>query len=355
MKRVAVDPVLWARLVIGAGGLPRTVQASLTTLSLLMSASGSVRNAVAHLVRVSSRARSTISEHLGMAQATGWLSCVERGGFRVGGGTPSVYQASVPIEVWDRREELLAVVTPEEPDQSALPTFALGTVIAASEHVGPSSGFSSPKINQSILHEGKSTPQVSDSSTVSTATDPVVAAVIEELGALTGRMVSPAWAARCVSQIMRHRQVRHPIAYLVKTLQNAAQDGTLEERFLPEPQAPTPPPSPTGTLASSSPGSAEPEIRHQPPAMSDEEHLVPSEALASTEPDPADPAPVDRPVPSLPEPEQEQTIYRPKGRTLSGLGVTGARELLRLREQFEQRKSTNALDHRKPLPVGIAA
>lgn len=141
MERVAVEPGLWARLIVGAADLPRTVQASLNTLGLLMSPSGSVRNAVAHLTYLAARSRSTISEHLGAAQTGGWLTCLERGGNRVDGATPSVYQATVPVEVWHRRQELLAAFT-QNPDQAGLPVFPSGSVIPDHGHQKPTSALS---------------------------------------------------------------------------------------------------------------------------------------------------------------------------------------------------------------------
>ncbi|OKI23764.1 hypothetical protein A6A08_03105 [Nocardiopsis sp. TSRI0078] len=257
------------------------------------------------------------------------------------------------MQVWERRAEFLTMLAEQEPDQSELPTFPLGAVIADQGGVGVSSRFSAAKINPSLIIEKT----VDDSATrrsVSSAqaqgeTDPVIAAVIEELAAHTGRVVSPAWAARCVSQIMRHRSVRHPIAYVVKSLQNAAQDGTLNERFMPaEPE------QPTDTSDEGHKPSPAPEV--QPSAeAADLLGDAPWDAVSldtfqnQTAPGvtggsapsqtPAFPmysmAEVNEAV-SPEEPPQE--IYRPGGRVLAGLGPTGALELVKLREQFAQRR-----------------
>ncbi|WP_201296842.1 hypothetical protein [Nocardiopsis sp. FR26] len=349
MERVAVDPGLWARLLVGAADLSRTMQASLTTLGLLMSPSGSVRNAVAHLVCLTARSRSTISEHLGAAQAGGWLTCLERGGNRAAGATASVYQATVPAEVWHRRKEFLAVFN-QEPDQADLPVFPSGSVIPAHDHRGPTSEFAAQKINPSIPREEKSAWTSTPSSTAVPDMDPVIAAVIEELAALTGEPVSPAWAARCVSQIMRHRRVRHPIAYVVKTLQNAAEDGTLEERFLPskterplrhdEPEVS--PEAVPEVLAESSTAS---EARGEAPwdtagfgkaSTWAEQEGVPEHADAMHQTLQTSKVDCENKVPDASDLPQE--IYRPGGRVLAGLGHTGARELVRLRQQFAERK-----------------
>ncbi|WP_197024236.1 hypothetical protein [Nocardiopsis sp. CNT312] len=352
MERVALDPASWSRLVVSAAGLSRTVQASLTTLGLLMSPSGSVRNALAHLVGLTDRSRSTISEHLGTAQAQGWLTCLERGGQRADGPRPSVYQATVPAQVWQRREEFLAPFACEEPDQDALPVFPAGSVIPAQDHRGPSSEFSAQKINPSIPQGEAPAAPSKQQVALAPGTDPVIAAVIEELAALADHVVSPAWAARCVSQIMRHRRVRHPIAYVVKTLQNAAGDGTLTERFLP-PQAagrrsgqyPAQEPAPVAdrapeqeSTAASGTGAGEaPWDRSSFPTANGWGHEPETPAAPVAEPD--RPAAQPDAVGSPPEPQEPpQEIYRPGGRVLSGLGETGAKELLRLRRQLAERQ-----------------
>ncbi|WP_306371625.1 hypothetical protein [Nocardiopsis sp. CC223A] len=353
MERIAVSPEMWSRLMAGTADLSRTAQASLMTLRLLMSSSGSVRNAIAHLVALTARSRSTISEHLGAAQAGGWLACLQRGGNRADGPAASVYQATVPLEVWQRREELLAVFA-QEPDQADLPVFSEGSVIPAQAHRGPTSEFSAQKINPSIPQEEMPTWSATQSSAIAPGTDPVVAAVIEELAALTGQLVSPAWAARCVSQILRHRRVRHPIAYLVKTLQNAAEDGTLVERFMPReelrasgsdrqstspPVVKTHPPKPR-------PAPAAPSGVHWDAAGFEQDLSWPDEgppsasALIATTPEKDDTTAIDTPP---------QEIYRPGGRILAGLGQTGAEELLKLRQQFAERKKirSNGSEPRK--------
>jgi hypothetical protein len=351
MERVAVEPGLWARLIVCAADLPRTVQASLSTVGLLMSPSGAVRNVVAHLVCLTARSRPTISEHLGAAQAGGWLTCLERGGNRAAGATASVYQATVPAEVWHRREEFLSVFA-QEPDQTDLPVFPSGSVIPAHGHRGPTSGFPAQKINPFISQEEVTTWSSAQRSTAASDMDPVIAAVIEELAALASELVSPAWAARCVSQIVRHRRVRHPIAYVVKTLQNAAEDGTLAERFLPpEIERPprhsereVPPEAEPGVPAASSAASkalseapwdtadfegtstwAEWEGAPELIAATDQTWQISGFACGST-------------VPEVSDPPQE--IYRPGGRVLAGLGHAGAKELVRLRQQFAERKQS---------------
>lgn len=357
MERVAVDPESWARLTVSAADLPRTVQASLATLGLLMTSSGSVRNAIAHLVCLTARSRSTISEHLGAAQAAGWLTCLERGGNRANGATASVYQATVPAEVWRRREELLGVFE-QEHDQADLPVFPVGFPIPGQEHHGPMSEFSAVKINPSILQQ-ETTSASPSAQGVEPDTDPVIAAVIEELAALTGQLVSPAWAARCVSQIVRHRRVRHPVAYVVKTLQNAAQDATLAERFLPatahrppscsEPAAPAEhEKTPLATRASPT----------APPQEAPWEASTLPSFSAWGERDRAS-APATKVGRKWDHPEERETgpaeglqglaseIYRPKGRTLAGLGPRGAMELARLRQQFAERHQL-----RSQTPVG---
>lgn len=357
MDRVAVDPDAWARLITCASGLPRTVQASLDKLALLMSPSGSVRHALAQLMLITARSRSTVSDHLGTAQATGWLTCVQRGGYRSQGAQPSTYQATVPLQVWERRAEILSVFAEQNQDQAELPAFPLGSVIAVQSASGASSGFSSTKINPSLIIKKSvdSTPsqQAAAGDEESSETDPVIAAVIEELAACTGRMVSPSWAARCVSQIMRHRTVRHPVAYVVKTLQNAAQDGTLTDRFMPsEPDRTAP-----GTEEDISP-SQTPDVQLSPRAT---ELLgdapwddLGSESLSGQEaPDaPWKSASTQQtgvsPVTTLAEEVKDahlkdspQEIYQPGGRVLAGLGRTGALELVKLRKQFAQRRSTH--------------
>ncbi|WP_231391438.1 hypothetical protein [Nocardiopsis sp. CNS-639] len=354
MDRVAVDPNLWTRLITCASGLPRTVQASLDKLALLMSDSGSVRHALSRLMLVTARSRSTVSDHLGSAQADGWLTCVQRGGYRSQGAQPSTYQATVPMQVWERRAELLTMLAEQEPDQSELPTFPQGAVIADQGGVGVSSRFSAAKINPSLIIEktvdGSTTRRSAGSAQAQGETDPVIAAVIEELAAHTGCVVSPAWAARCVSQIMRHRSVRHPIAYVVKSLQNAAQDGTLHERFMPVESEQR-----TGTPGTGYKPSSVPEVQPSAEAVDllgeapwDTVGLEPfagqaasgvSEGLAPLPRIPASctgsAAEADKTVFSE-EPPQE--IYRPGGRILAGLGPTGALELVKLREQFAQRR-----------------
>jgi hypothetical protein len=344
MERVTVNPELWSRLMAGAADLPRTVQASLMTLRLLMSSSGSVRHAITHLVSLTARSRSTVSEHLGTAQAGGWLACLERGGNRANGPIASVYQATVPTEVWQRREEILAMFA-REPDQTDLPVFPDGSIIPAQGHRGPTSEFSAQKINPSILREEAPTWSAGQDSAVDSGTDPVIAAVIEELAALSSQVVSPAWAARCVSQIMRHRRVRHPVAYVVKSLQNAAEDGTLEERFLPreevglrtsghgrqmtsasvEDLAP-PRPQAAAKAPDGAPWDTTATFEQVSPWPVGEQASAATFTVGTPEADDAE----DMPAP--------QEIYRPGGRILAGLGQSGAQELLKLRQQFAERK-----------------
>ncbi|MFV2198199.1 hypothetical protein [Nocardiopsis sp. LOL_012] len=349
MDRVAVDPATWVRLVIAAALLPRTVQASLTALGLLMSPSGSVRNALAHLVGLTDRSRSTISEHLGTAQAQGWLTCLERGGQRADGPRTSVYQATVPAQIWQRREEFLTPFSTEEPDQDALPVFPAGSVIPAQDHRGPSSEFSAQKINPSIPQGEAPAAPPKRQVALAPGTDPVIAAVIEELAALADHVVSPAWAARCVSQIVRHRRVRHPIAYVVKTLQNAARDGTLNERFLPPESAgrrpvedPVPAlddvPAREGSPASRAESGEAPWDRSAFPTANGWDHDPDTPAPAPAA-GPGRPAARPEAVDSPPGPQEPpQEIYRPGGRVLSGLGESGAKELLRLRRQLAERQ-----------------
>ena len=360
MDRVAVDPDLWRRLFTCASGLPRTVQASLDKLSLFMSSSGSVRHALARLMLITARSRSTVSDHLGSAQGSGWLTCVQRGGYRPQGAQPSTYQATVPLHVWERRTEILAMFTEQDQDQTELPVFPLGAVIADQGTDGASSKFSPTKINPSLIIEGTAGKAPSRESASGSEgpceTDPVIAAVIEELAAHTGEIVSPAWAARCVSQIMRHRTVRHPIAYVVKSLQNAAQDGTLAERFMPNepertprdtgkyagsPEVPDAQPNPRAReLLGNAPwDTAEPEAEddQEAPDMS-WEPVSSKQTGASAAPSLAEPVEIVRSE----EPHQE--IYRPGGRVLAGLGRTGALELVKLREQFAQRREALRAD-----------
>lgn len=362
MDRVAVDPDLWTRLITCASGLPRTVQASLDKLALLMSASGSVRHALARLMLITARSRSTVSDHLGSAQASGWLTCIQRGGYRSQGPQPSTYQATVPLDVWERRAEILAVFSEQNQDQAGSPVPPLGSVIADQSTDAASSEFSPTKINPSLIIEksGDSAPskETASGSEGSGETDPVIAAVIEELAAHTGRMVSPAWAARCVSQIMRHRTVRHPIAYVVKTLQNAVQDGTLAERFMPSEPEHT-----TRDSEKDARSSAVPNVRPSPQVM----ELLGDAPWDTPREDPWDGPRADlldgqevsdvsweagpsqqtgaSAAPSVAEEievvhseEPPQEIYRPGGRALAGLGRTGAIELVKLREQFAQRR-----------------
>ncbi|MCK9871649.1 hypothetical protein MRI28_18740 [Nocardiopsis dassonvillei] len=313
------------------------MQTTLMTLGLLMSTSGSVRNAVAQLVSLCARSRTTISQHLGMAQAEGWLTCVERGGYRSEGPAPSVYQASVPVDVYERRGEFLAALAPEESDQGDLATFPPGTVIAGQDHHGPTSRFSSEKINQSILHREKQTSSACSSGTPEAGTDPVIAAVIEELAALTGHMVSSSWAARVVSQIVRHRRVRHPIAYIVKSLQNAAEDGTLKARFMPPVEetlggvSTESAPAPTAEPARGLEPEAEPPAPSWPLDEPVERSGLPADELTGSA-ELTGPAQTAEPV---------QGVYRPGGRLLSGLGARGALELARVREQFAQRRDAH--------------
>ncbi|MEV6818568.1 hypothetical protein AB0M72_07405 [Nocardiopsis dassonvillei] len=373
MERVAVEPGLWARLIVGAADLPRTVQASLSTLGLLMSPSGSVRNAVAHLTYLAVRSRSTISEHLGAAQAGGWLTCLERGGNRADGATPSVYQATVPVEVWHRRQEFLTVFE-QDPDQADLPVFAPGSIIPVQDHRGPTSEFSAQKINPSIPQKDASTWSSKQSSTIAPGTDPVITAVIEELAALTNELVSPAWAARCVSQIMRHRQVRHPIAYVVKTLQNAAEDGSLKKRFLPPKGERSP-----GHRSSAAPSSATDDVVSESAPVLEVSGGAPWDTASFGKASPwdgqenatgvtEDAGTVDKSQEALAEEGEvprlpQQEIYRPGGRILAGLGQTGARELVKLRQQFAERKQSKdqtreaRSDRARPhdLPLSAAA
>ncbi|MBB5494882.1 hypothetical protein [Nocardiopsis metallicus] len=265
----------------------------------------------------------------------------------------------MPLHVWERRTEILAVFTEQNQDQAELPVFPLGTVIAGQSSGGVSSRFSPAKINPSLIIEksvdSKPSQEPEGGAEVSGGADPVIAAVIEELAAHTGRMVSPAWAARCVSQIMRHRTVRHPVAYVVKSLQNAVQDGTLAERFMPsEPER-------TVRDAGKGPNSSHvPDIQLSPKAaelLGDAPWDSPgSESLDSqADPDlPWEPTLTQQTgasaeAPSAEEEEVEimrpeelsQEIYRPGGRVLAGLGRAGALELVKLREQFAQRHSAH--------------
>ncbi|WP_236568143.1 hypothetical protein [Nocardiopsis sp. FR6] len=226
------------------------------------------------------------------------------------------------------------------------------------------SEFSAQKINPSIPQEEKSTWSSAQSSTAVPGMDPVIAAVIEELAALTGELVSPAWAARCVSQIVRHRRVRHPIAYVVKTLQNAAEDGTLKERFLPTQNTPQPWPQVTATVGE---GPAQTESTLEPPnAEVGQEHGLPGQNKGSThgdvppaafEPVVADPS--SEPDDVVKQVEPIQNIYRPGGRILPGLGAAGATELVRLRQQFAERDKAKTQNARSTKglcdPLGHAA
>ncbi|WP_234003975.1 hypothetical protein [Nocardiopsis sp. SBT366] len=321
------------------------------TLRLLMSASGSA-NAVANLVSLTRRSRSTVSEHLGAAQASGWLACLQRGGYRSGGPMTSVYQATVPIEVWHRREDILAMFA-GEPQQADIPVFPEGTAIPAQAHRGPTSEFSVRKINPSIPQQERPTWSAPHVGVDTPESDPVIAAVIEELAALAGQLLSPAWAARCVSQIVRHRRVRHPIAYVVKTLQNAAEDGSLVERFMPrqEPEPSTaeqpaplpavnePAPMDPATLEASSGGPQATVAFEQSSITGDTDALARVGATPRVEDTPA------------------QEIYRPGGRVLAGLGHAGAHELVKLRQQFAERRRAQIPDTAKPKvgPAFVAA
>jgi hypothetical protein len=136
---VAVDPDTWRRLLTVASGLSRTVQASLDKLALLMTETGVVRSAVTKLRLITRRSKSTVSDHLGDAQEAGWLTCVSRGGHRADGATTSIYQASVPRQVWERREELLASLPVENPDEALVVVFQPGDIIAGHSAVEPTS------------------------------------------------------------------------------------------------------------------------------------------------------------------------------------------------------------------------
>jgi hypothetical protein len=158
---------------------------------------------------------------------------------------------------------------------------------------------------------------------------------------------------------MRHRTVRHPVAYVVKSLQNAVQDGTLTERFMPS--------EPERTVIDVEKGanpSHVPDVQLSPKAMEllgDAPWDVPgSESLEDqATPDlPWEPAPpqqsgvpVEAPLAeaegAVHSEEPPQVIYQPGGRVLAGLGRAGALELVKLRQQFAQRRNAHQQDLRE--------
>ncbi|MFC9085301.1 hypothetical protein [Nocardiopsis dassonvillei] len=364
--RVAVDTSTWVRLITCASGLSRTVQASLDKLALVMTDAGFVRAAVAKLRLLTKRSKSTVCDHLGAAQESGWLTCVERGGARGDDSVSSTYQATVPASVWDRREELLSQLPMENPDQAISP-FAPGDVVAG-QPVVAKSDFRSALIDQSISPQSeKQQPpnhlgnRDSAASNLDQAahSDPVIAAVIEELAAHTDETVTPAWAARVASQILGRRRIKHPLNYVVRSIQNAAHAGDIRVRFLPARPASAPTPREEYREAPAA-APQEPEVprRSQPllgvapwdrpdnPGFRTATNL---EDLPPAKPKPVQPplmtavdgdaAAVDKRDLLAPPLVQQgpQTIYKPELR-LAGLGHQGAAALRAERERQQARR-----------------
>lgn len=255
---VRIDTWSWERLLCDSG-LARAVQATLDKLRLWMAPDGAVRVGIRRIMQATHLSRPSVCQHLAQAREAGWLREVERGGWRPEGVRPSTYVATVPRQVWERREELLGrdlwhQAPPDEPAPVIpLPPYgtadqdAAETPVSQDAHVSEAwSAKPNVLIDQSVPHPTSenrnhqgSDPQTRPHSGADQAVhavhhDPVLAAIITELRDATGRTVTPAWAARVASQLLRHRRVRHPLRYCITSIRNAAEDGTAN-RFLPTP------------------------------------------------------------------------------------------------------------------------
>lgn len=367
MERVAVDTATWQLLVTAASDLSRTVQASLDKLALLMTPAGYVRSAVTKLRLLTARSKATVCDHLGQAQASGWLTCVERGGHRAdGSATTAAYQATVPREVWERREEYLASLPAENPDP-ALVKFAPGDVVPGQPLSETRSSFRPPLIDPSP-QSPSSENQTSPSSPAPDPHDPdwVINGVIEELEAHSGVRVTRPWAVRIVSQVIGRRRVKYPRNYVTRSIQNAAHDGTLTVRFLPagattQPatadQAPAQPaaeaPEPTVPAGKADRLGAAPwdlaPVGFGDQAEFEVEQLF--ERVLTPKPKPPVQPPLMSTVPTTdPEPTKaerlasqatDQNIYRPELR-IAGLGTKGAAALAAERERQEAERRSRA-------------
>lgn len=143
---VRVGRFEWERLML-VSGLPRPARTTLLTLAVYMSTDGgSARPGLAALMVASGRAKSTLVEHLAEATRAGYLEVVERGGFRRASARATEYAATVPAEVFARREVLLST-----------PPWARPAPSPTSENLDLRAGDEGPKIQTFDQDEGPET------------------------------------------------------------------------------------------------------------------------------------------------------------------------------------------------------
>ncbi|WP_344241958.1 hypothetical protein [Actinocorallia libanotica] len=202
------------------------------------------------------------------AVAAGWLVLVERGGARRGpGGTTirraSVYAASVPAEVYTRRDEILLAppfrkeaptagpkeATPalKEACEGFLPPVAKEAprdfLRGASKEVSPPVEGSAKRLEgsrQGLRHQ--SLPSSIPSSRTDAGGQQASGAkgggakeaqrLGDEIAALltshTGRPVDRSWAEKVCHQILDGREVRNPLTYIAKVV------GSEPDRYVPQ-------------------------------------------------------------------------------------------------------------------------
>lgn len=279
VERVRVDPTVWERLLAVASKLPRAVQATLCKLRMFMWPDGGAAPGNDRLRQVTAGLnRGTLGEHLAAAEAAGWLRRAERGGHRATGDRASLYQATVPREVYDRRHTLLsgglwdvappvastsgnADVRPEpqrqetqifgptgaEPQRQENPTFSPGST-SAEPDIEPPSTSGNPDVpdHQSSGRSGEAFDHHQNRGGTPAnpgSPDPVVEAAMVAIEEATRVRVDAAWAAKVVEGLIGDRPVRDSpppkrANYVRKSILNAGRVGEARLRFLPTPGRP---------------------------------------------------------------------------------------------------------------------
>ncbi|WP_435120729.1 hypothetical protein [Micromonospora tulbaghiae] len=107
VDRVRVGKFDWERLMM-VSPLPWPTRSILLTLAIYMDDDGgSARPGLPALVRLT-RGRTVVIEHLQTAVDAGYLKVVERGGFRRATARATEYAATVPADVYERRDLILS-------------------------------------------------------------------------------------------------------------------------------------------------------------------------------------------------------------------------------------------------------
>lgn len=110
VERVRVDKFTWERLLL-VSALPWETRSVAHVMAIYMSSNGAkARPGIENLVAATRLSDRSIKRHLAATVSAGYLKLAERGGFRGAERVPraSVYAATVPKDVYDIRDRLLA-------------------------------------------------------------------------------------------------------------------------------------------------------------------------------------------------------------------------------------------------------